>query len=142
MPRFEHKLMCNKLVVRNEHRLVSVIAARNKHRVASAVSAGPAVAHGGDAVTPGAGTATPGETRSGVTPPRAGITPTAAAPTTGPTSLPAHGLGGSAISGVADRDPEGEPRSDAAADITALLEPNRGEEPRCGTRPAVLESQI
>ena len=142
MLRPKRRLMWSKLGVCNEHLLASALAARNKHRIASVVSAGPAVAHGGDAVTPGAGTATPGETRSGVTPPRAGITPTAAAPTTGPTSLPAHGLGGSAISGVADRDPEGEPRSDAAADITALLEPNRGEEPRCGTRPAVLESQI
>ena len=58
-------------------------------------------------------------------------TPTAAP---GPTSPEAHGPGGPANQGATDDDRAGEPRSDTAVDIAALLAPSRGEEPRSGTR--------
>ena len=72
---------------------------------------------------------------------RAEPTLTGAATTTGPTSPEAHGLGDAADPGATDSDPAGEPRSDAAAIIAALLAPSRGEEPRSGTRPDWLGEQ-
>ena len=58
-------------------------------------------------------------------------TPTAAP---GPTSPEAHGPGGPANQGATDGNRAGEPRSDAAVGIIALLTPSQGEEPRSGTR--------
>ena len=54
---------------------------------------------------------------------------------TGPTSPEAHGLDDAAGQGATDGDRAGEPRSDAVADIAALLTPSQGEEPRSETRP-------
>ena len=138
MSRPERKLMWSELGIRNEHRLTSALAACNKHRLASSVPAGPRVAHGDDAATTGASTATPEGTRNDVTPLKAETAPTATATTMSPTSQQAYGLGDAEAPGETDRDPVGEPRSDAVADIAALLASSRGEESRSGTRPGWL----
>lgn len=92
---------------------------------------GPAVAHRSDATSAGAGTTIPGEPRSGISP-GTGRAPTAAATTAGAPAPPACELGDSTAPEGTDRDPPGEPRSGAAADVSALLVPHRDEEPRSG----------
>ena len=66
---------------------------------------------------------------------RAEPTLATATTTTRPTSPEAHGLDDTTAGPDAtDGDRAGEHRSDAVVDITALLTPSRGEEPRSGTR--------
>ena len=65
---------------------------------------------------------------------RAEPTLAAAATTTGLTSPEARGLNNTAGPGATDGDWAGELRSNAVADITALLTPSRGEKSRSGTR--------
>ena len=93
------------------------------------LAASPAGAHRSNTTTVAAGAATPGEPRNGVSS-AAGRAPATAAE--GALAPPARRPGGSTAPGRADRDPTGEPRSDAATDISALLVPHTGEEPRSG----------